>query len=176
MRVGKQSLLGSGHLGSIGLLDYERILLTTLIIIDLDSSVSLSHGLALREAMLRLVVAEVDRLRVIDHVMGPFSHLTLYGKGILDSVGNSSVKSLLHVLLYRLLLDFVELVLVQHGLADVEAIHFAAVAVVAETEVMIVAVEAEPVADSLSQCFLCCSISRYSFINFNLFALNFDLI
>lgn len=63
---------------------------------------------------------------------------------------DESLAHIAHVLLV-IALDVVKLMLAHDGLADVESVHVAPVAHVAEAEVQVVAVEADPVTYALSQ-------------------------
>ena len=61
------------------------------------------------------------------------------------------VKKLIYVFRGRSLLDLLKLLLAQNSFSDIEAIHIAPVTEVTEFKVQVVAIEAEPIADPLSQ-------------------------
>jgi len=128
--------------------------------LNLSGGTYVSHRCLVGERLLLLLIGvgrlsrvaiREDWLRVIDHVVGSFGlHLRLLlAHSVLDGSGDCNFKHLLNVLLRLHLLQLVELLLAQDRLAYVETVHIAAVAVVAEAEVQVVAVEAQPVANTL---------------------------
>ena len=103
---------------------------------------------------MRLEITLIDWLRVGDHEMLLLlSRLSLFVKTecVVDCISHSLLKNLLQVLLRRSLLNLRQLLLAQDSLTHVKSVHVTPVAEVAEAEVEVIAVEAEPVTDSLRQ-------------------------
>ena len=102
---------------------------------------------------LYLIICMIDWLRKGTHETLLRRHQALFvkTKGILDSAADGSFENLLHVLLLRDVLNSVRFLLVCNGLAHVYSVQIAPIAELSEAEIQVVAVEAEPITNSLGQ-------------------------
>lgn len=111
------------------------------------------------EALLLLEISTVDALGVLSHASGLLGYLELClcAQCVLYGVGNGFVKGILlvfFVFFHGHLLCFAELLLAQNSLSYIEAVHVTPIADITEAEVQVAAVEAKPVADTLSESIL----------------------
>ena len=83
----------------------------------------------------------------------------------MNSICNSLLKHLLQILLRVHLLELFKLTIAHDSLTDIESVHVTAIAAVSEAEVEVVAVQAEPVTDTLCESFLVSLTTRLDQLN-----------